>query len=86
MRLRECVLLYSDMTTIPVLSISQWSPHVCACIHTNEMFSNWEKSREGEKKRGERGKKGRREEERVKDGGKEGDREREEERGREGWV
>ena len=41
--------------------------------------------REGEKKRGERGRKGRREEERVKEGGREGDREREEERGREGW-
>ena len=56
-------MLYSDMTTIPVLSKSQWSPHVCACMHRNEMFSNWEKSREGEsnrkmREREERGRKG----------------------------
>ena len=87
-----CHAIYSDMTTIPVLSKSQWSPHVCACMHRNEMFSNWEKSREGEsngKMRGREEKRREREEraraERVKEGGREGDREREEERGREGW-
>ena len=60
-----CSMLYSDMITIPVLSISQWSRHVCACMYRNEMFSNWEKSREGksngkmrrreEKRRGRKG-------------------------------
>ena len=83
-------MLYSDMTRTPVISMSQWSSHVCACMHTNEMFSNWEKSREGESNRKMRGReekrerKGRREEERVKEGGREGDREKEKERGREG--
>ena len=80
-------MLYSDMTRTPVISMSQWSSHVCACMHTNEMFSNWEKSREGEsnrKMRGreeKRGRKGRREGERGEEGGTQGDREREEERG-----
>ena len=69
-----CAMLYSDMTRTPVLSMSQWSYHVCACMHTNEMFSNWEKSREGESNRKirgreeKRGRKGRREEERGEEG------------------
>ena len=84
-------MLYSDMTTIPVLSISQWSPHVCAYMHRNEMFSNWEKSREGESNRKMRGREEKRREreeraraERVKEGGRERDRQREEKRGRGG--
>ena len=80
-------MLYSDMITTPVLSISQWSRHVCACMHRIEMFSNWEKSREVKsngKMRGREEKRREREEraraERVNNGGREGDREREEER------
>ena len=72
-------MLYSDMITIPVLSISQWSRHVCACMHRNEMFSNWEKSREGESNRKMRGREEKRREREERAEGR-----RESERGRKG--